>query len=761
MNYISPRKLNLENVDGIPNLILDDNNAVVISQKSQIFLDIFIKNCIEYETNYAFKRIPDKRMAALIVTRNKDYFNQLIDYQVNTEEIFEYSNGYRKFLQNNNVFCEIDSPSFSFVYWSHHLINYYGSNLPAEIPLHFIFPVGKGRHDYQIESRGYRNTLGRVDNNLQPVFIFSDVITTAYDQSLDFDYIFIDGTTVKKPIKKSELTSNAVILIESYFDFRLPYIFGDNNKVYGLEEYDTKNIAFKYIESKFEAEIKEAFTILKVLKNEEIPNLEIKLINKILYNILRTSIEGVEYDFIAKFSLQGDMVRDLINELRESDYRYSNRNLARIIHLIEDIYNKHLLDSFCPKYDELINFCEKVIKNRETVLVVASSKIDSIGLKEKIANHFKLDINDLVDYGIEVVTHYDALKMKKSNFDNVIVTSAVRFEDLSLLIRPLGEKKVVLLYELEIRELKSKLFSMTLLKNDLRQQGNELSSNLLYEELYRKLKNADINGKKLISNLEIADLISSIETKYVDYSIRLTRPYSGDNAVKAKLITFEDGCKMFMRLGSLIQYRKKSTKKVEKKYVKDLKLQDEIIIIDGNAREDIYRIFIKGVSAESESAQHYEIIKKWNYIYEDKFIFMKLNINDLYDKMISNGWNKTTKSILNNWKSGFSFGPRDKNDIECLGKALDIGEFKNNAEYYHFSMRYIRNERRAAAKILNKIIFYSNRKVDEDDSSVLERYNLTIEEIREVVSVNKVKSISNQTYAVKPIEIGILFAEER
>lgn len=737
--------------------LISSNNTIVISHKEHIFFELIVTNCLEYEMDYSLKKRPESRLRVLVVTRNKELLENLMNMQLGIEEIFEYSNGYRRFLQKKSIFCDIGSAEYSFVYWSHHLNIYYEGNIPKRIPLHYIFPIAKGRSEYNVLSRGTRNGIGKIDNVLQPMFIFSDVIGTAYDESLSFDHIFIDATTIKKNINMNMLSAEASLFFDNYFDFRIPYIVGENTGVFAFEEYKTNDISFIYVPSDFEEEIQDAFKLLKKIKNDGFPSFEIRIINKILNNILRTSIDGVEYDFIAKFSMQSEIIKDLINELKVSECRFSNKSFEMIIRLVEDIYNKCALDSFCPKFNVLIRLCEKYRKNGKNVLIVVASKIDSIGLKEKIAQHFRLDINDLNINGFEIVTLYNAFIMNSSTFDNVIITSCIKFNDLTFLKKSLGKKITVILYQIEIRELKTRLYNLIKLKNQLYYQGLASSEMLIYEILYRKLKNVDVGGKKVLSDFSIYDLIESIEKINIDYSIRLDTPYLGENSIKVKLITFEDESRIFMRVGASIQFRKKSSKKIEKKLVKDLKHKDEVIIIDGDAREDIYKVFISSVGSESESSKHYEVIKKWNYLFEDKFIFLKIDLNSLYEKMVKNGWNKTTKAILNNWKSGYSFGPRDKEDIICLGKALNIEEFIYNYEYYHCSMRYIRKERRLAAKVLNKIIFYGNKKLDQENSDILEKYNLTIEELHNVISINRVKSVSEEFYIVKPTEIGKIF----
>lgn len=52
-------------------------------------------------------------------------------------------------------------------------------------------------------------------------------------------------------------------------------------------------------------------------------------------------IEGVEYDFIVIFDFKYNSIKNLIKELKDSDFRYENLDFERIIRLIEDIFNKY------------------------------------------------------------------------------------------------------------------------------------------------------------------------------------------------------------------------------------------------------------------------------------------------------------------------------------------------------------------------------------------------------------------------------------
>jgi len=122
------------------------------------------------------------------------------------------------------------------------------------------------------------------------------------------------------------------------------------------------------------------------------------------------------------------------------------------------------------------------------------------------------------------------------------------------------------------------------------------------------------------------------------------------------------------------------------------------------------------------------------------------------------GWNKTTKSVLRNWRTGYSYGPRDKEDIIVLGEVLGINSFKEDVNSYYDAMSKIRVERRKASRILNNLIYSSNQVLDNEDEAILARYNLTIEQLNESLVTKSIKEINlDRMYYIKPAEVGFLY----
>ncbi|HFJ9496278.1 TPA: hypothetical protein ACGW7D_005730, partial [Bacillus cereus] len=79
---------------------------------------------------------------------------------------------------------------------------------------------------------------------------------------------------------------------------------------------------------------------------------------------------------------------------------------------------------------------------------------------------------------------------------------------------------------------------------------------------------------------------------------------------------------------------------------------------------------------------------------------------------------------------------------------------------YYDAMSKIRIEKRNVSRILNKLIYFSNKKIDHSDMEIIENYNLSVEQLKESLIIKQVREINKtKIYKVKPVEIGILFEE--
>jgi hypothetical protein len=753
-----------------------------------LIIETVLNNELE---NFKFSEDPTKRTTVLIISRNKELINILKNFLIKTDYIYDVSKIQHRYLMDRNVFCDINNPYYAKLYWKHILTNYYEGNVPDKLPLHYFFPISYGYHTFTQLSRGNMNKIGRKDNIQKSVFFISSNINLIYSNDTNYDYVFIDYTTIEKYIPI--IRKGTLVYFNKPLDDRISYFNRKENvKNYIfsseiLEQFissdksinspffcsitemvlNTKisNINIEKIKADFEDELENAFHLLMKLIKKKFDTYDLNLIRKLLYNIIEMPVEGVIYDSIARFDPISDTINDLIKELKESDNRYEDDDFEQIIKSLEDIYNKYNLDTFCPKYEALREIINKEMSNKRTVGIIISNKIRGIALKEKLATTFGVEIEQLEDLGITFFNKKKLItKHQYINSDTVIMFSATSVHDFEIFYRLEEVKKYILLYKIEIEELIKKFSRFIHINNKALSIFNNtdrerLKSKNMYNYFFKRLKRhavfSDIsNFDADLSLMKLKDIIIN------DRSIprkRVIKEYTGENAVLAKLIKLDGNGEIFFRKNSKIRYLDKKQKKIITKKLSEVKRGSEIVLIDNDSRKELYNVFINSSEVDNHSLYNYSIIQEWREKYVDKYVSLQLSDEILYKKMKELGWDKTTKSILSNWRSGYSFGPRDLIDIVLLGKVLKIEDFLERAKEYHEAMSSIRVERRVAARLLNKIIYYSKKVINRDDLAFLSKYNLSIEDVRNAVKIRKIISISEKVYKVKPSEVGILF----
>lgn len=772
------------------NCIHNKENILIQFPNPQLIIPAILESIITNETEYfANKKDPTNRSTILFITNNRDIINVFERIFIKSKDIFEICKFQHHELMKKEVFCDINDAYNARFYWRHILNNYYNNEIPDLIPLHYCLPISKGYHTFNQLSRGKMNKIGRKDNSQESVYLITNNINAINNDLINFDYVFIDFSTINKPVPK--IPKGSLCFFDQPLDDRINHLNRDSIKKYLIDskmlefyiendqdevnspfsrqisemvsDYNISRISIEYINSEFEEEIEKAFVLLKQLYHKHFDPYDLRLLRTLLYNIIRMPIEGILYDLVAKYEPLSETIRDLLKELKESDNRFEDSDFEDIIKCIENIYNKYNFDTVCPKYETL----EKLILNERqagnSIGIVSSNKINNIALKDKLSILFNVEIDKLEEKGIKF---YDKRNISNNKevvrSDTLVLPSAINISDLNSILRGKHKKTIVLLYKLEINELKNKFTKLKDIDNlalsFFENNSGDIHLNSVYKYFYNKLRKFKLNG--IVSSDEdfsLTEIENSLKKNNNTLSKRLQFDYQGDNAVRVKLIKFEENGLMFLRLNSKVRSINKRPKKLIVKKCSDLNPDDEIILIDDDSRKDLFNVFIKNIEITNQSAIDYSMIEKWRELYEDKYVSLKMDNDTLYKKMKNLGWDKSTKSILRNWRSGYSFGPRDVKDIELLGKALDIEDFIKNSQAYFESMLKIRVERRVAARILNKIIYYSKRKMENTDIEFLEKYNLSHEDLRSTIKVRKIIEISEKDYKVKPSEIGIFY----
>jgi hypothetical protein len=770
----------------LEDLILNKQKVVICYPNKDFFLTLALQLVLkDYIKNYKYKDNFKKRTSVLVITNKKRALDLLQNLYIESSKFIKNSLEKHKVFREREGFCNLDDAYNAQCNWNHILNVYYSGKVPELIPFNFLLPISIGYFSFKQLSRGTRNKIGRRDNKQGSVLYITDNLNVLKNLDIDVDYVLIDFSSINKFMKFAK--QEVLYYFDTPFDDRIVYLINDSTQfwnfdakllshipkenindktIIGNKEYsigdltkqkNIEKININNIKSEFEDEIFESLDLLNKLSKKNFDSYDLRIISSILYNAIRLPISAMQYDLIAELEIIYDPINELINELRDSENRYEDEDFERLLVLIEDIFNKKGLDKESPKFREITKLLISEINKNRKVGFIITNKIVSLALKEQLSNMFRCSISDLESKGIYF---YDKKKVLKGidsvECDCLIIYSAINLVDLQILENSKYQKAVIYLYKIEMLLLENKLKK---LMNSINHGSKLIGStelNSMYRYIYNRIKQITLKDNRNKDFINETELI--IQNKGNVISARKKRMYKGKNAIKAKLIEFNDGSYMFINGEFKVRALNRQARKYELRVFSQLKNGNELLFIDNDVRRELFEVFIRNMDKNENSIKCYYLIQKWRLLYEEQFYNNRLNDEQLYKKMKNNGWDKTTKAILKNWRSGYSYGPRDFEDIICLGKVLAIDEFIENAQLYYNAMQYVRKERRKAARLLNNYIFASksNR---EKSLSTLEAYNLSIEQLDEAIKVKRIKNIHKRIYYIKPSELGILFED--
>lgn len=766
-------------VDEIVQSLLRKENILLCTPRNFIFPHLVLRALNMDETmGFQKRENPSKRAEILVVTNHLEMLAFLEACRVNTEKLFQICSNIHRYIG----YCDMGDTYFARVYWRHILYHYYEGQLPKEVPLYYIYPVASGYRKFNALSRGNRNVLGRKDSQ-NPTIYVTENLDMLNEQEHRFDYIFVDCSYIKKGLSK--LPKGTLLFFDNLLDDRIPYLQKHAVKNYIVDRICLQNIDEKeiqksimnkeelqrkvcihsldveYVKSSFEQEIELLIYLLDKLRKEKFSKYDTNVAAKLIYILIRLPIGAGLYDLIASMQPYWDTIQGLLQELKDSENRYENDSFEEMVSLFEDILYKHSLDRVNPKGYELKAFILNEVKQGRSVCVVSNSRKNQLALKEFISLAMGITIEELVDYDLQFFVSIDIWDQDITvQCDSLVMYSAINFRDLQSLLKVSFKRAKLYLYSSEINLISQKLKTILEVKNyalsHFVQNLNQQDSFDFYRYLFNRF-NKFARQKVIGLNSVVADLLEK-STTVSPFVYRGEKDYKGTDAVKATLVHFTDGSLSFFTKNSAVYVLDNKNKRVTHKHFHEIGLKDTILFVDNDARKDLYRIFIQSVDAKDTSKQAYLSIKKWRELYEEKFMEKRMDDDRLFRLMRTAGWNKTTKSVLRNWRTGYSYGPRDREDIMVLGQVLGINTFVEDVQTYYNAMSKIRVERRKASRILNKLIYSSKQVLGNEDSAILARYNLTLEQLNESLVTKSIKEIvSDRMYYIKPAEVGLLY----
>ncbi|CAM3505619.1 MULTISPECIES: DISARM system-associated protein DrmE [Saccharibacillus] len=776
------QRSNLENMlmNKTKTAVADEKPFILCHPDKDYWIDLIIKTTIsEYVSGYKKREDFKRRLSVLIISIDPLVIDKLLKVNISKKIAFQMGFDRHRFFSEQGEFCAIDDKDYFQCNIKHYLEKGFESKVPEAVPLHYILPLAIGYTKFSNFPRGNRNKIGQYDNKQQAVFYVSASLNIMEKDDLPFfDHIFVDCASSNDLIKPS--FSATSYFFDSCMDKRLTYL-NNNREFYNfdpkliphlklqnnavllnqLKNKDVQRLEISYIDTRFEECLSEAFEYFGLLRKRRFDPYDLSLAGRLLYIFLNTPVSAVEYDMVADEIPGVDTIQNQLKELKQSENRYEDDDFESLIKCLETMLNKHKLDYESPKQDELFSRILEERRKGKSVGILSPGRVVSIALKEQLASKLNTTIEEIGQQNVFLFNRKKVLKgSEKIKCDTLLLFTASSLEDLRILQIANYQQAEVLLYRIERSLLQSKLERMLTLNNNLLDNFSHSREQLTTYSLYRyflnriKLKNNELESE----NFDVLDFIKNIKSD-VQISMRKNRPYEGKDAVEAYYIKFADGSGMFLSTETVVKVLNRNKQSQEEIYLESIETGSEILIIDLDAKKDLYDVFIESSDKGTEKKEHFKVIARWHELFEDRYVVGKWNQDKLYKQMRLNGWKRKSKQNFDNWRSRLYYGPQDVEDIIQLGQVMKVEDFIENAVVYQHSMNTIRSEHRQISKILNALIYDSTKGLSGVMSKKLSEYNLTVDRLKEAVKIKTILTISEQPYLVKPGEVGIIYKE--
>lgn len=772
----------------------EESVAICLPNKNIVFPLINRIVHKDYDICYKLRKDIGRRVSILVVT-SVSYINEIVENTcISTNYILNNCIDRQNFYYSVGRYNFMDSAYNAQSYWKDILIKKYRSkkNIPEFIEYKDIFPVALGSTTFNTMSRNY---MGNYDNEQQPVYYVTSNKNVFIDNNFAiFDYIFIDYSRINKFIRNIPKDKQVFYFFDTLMDDKLLFLGNsvkdilalDSNLLKQFNFYESDNTAsnktdiskkisamisdsdlprfeMEYLESDFDDAIEEAIVRFNNGKKSIGMDYEKKILSQLIINVLTIPVNAIEYDFIACKQVYADSNIELLRELKNRKEIYMNVNLARCMEALEDVFNKYKFDQYCPKQDIILRYIKKNLKDNKKILVVTANKISNISLKAVVADYFKIDVEQLEMKGVLIITRNDmGHKTELNNADMLLLTMCNSLQDINILTKITYKKCIILLYRVEIENIKRKLQSIN-------EKFNNQKNIFFRDKLSKFCKNTDVTLYSQImnrisclkvapKNSELLDLSAIFEVSKRKSFGYIYTEYKGLNAVNAKLIEFDDGSYTFIDVKGYARILSPSQKDIIDEEAEQICAGDNMIFIDGQAHKDLYDIIIKNISSEAKFYIDSLLVKDWREKLEDYITSKEITYKEIYNEMKMKGYKKKSPETVKKWFTGESMGPNNAEDIKALGEVMKVNAFIYDYKLFFNALEEIRIIRRVVARKLNEAIYTSNKKtmISEQHNEMI--YGVYLEDIKSAIEVRTVKSIHEEIFRIKPSDVGKCFS---
>ncbi len=209
---------------------------------------------------------------------------------------------------------------------------------------------------------------------------------------------------------------------------------------------------------------------------------------------------------------------------------------------------------------------------------------------------------------------------------------------------------------------------------------------------------------------------------------------------KAVEVTFNDGWKVLYACDDTINVVLKNGHQrcIELRYVRSLRTGDEVVLIHGQRKQNLYNLIVSRVHTNPEIQVTVALIKKWQLEFSERFDKLFTGDSrfiDFLKAIQSKGSAISSEAAIRSWHKGCVLCPQDSQDLVRISEILDIQFIKTNARYIENAATRLRGLHHSLSMKLNS--WLTNQalgNINKDDDDIIdEKLGLYFSDIRDSI----------------------------
>ncbi|RMF93078.1 MAG: hypothetical protein D6734_10875 [Candidatus Schekmanbacteria bacterium] len=439
--------------------------------------------------------------------------------------------------------------------------------------------------------------------------------------------------------------------------------------------------------------------------------------------------------------------------------------------LIKVLYQK-FISRGNPKYEQIKKIIKESINNNEKILIFNYSEPYARALKTALEKDFALSDEELQEKGIFITSINE--RHVEADYDKCIIFGQMPFRASWLLRTACAHKVIFLVYPSEKALLKYQFESEEKKFTDSFGRGtriNFLKRILKKEDLKRlppppkpgiqnvfslKLDEKQIKDeeklKPLLSDIEIDDeliLEEEIDFEDEDELEETSINEEGKVVVKCCKIVLEDGGVMYVRPSRKIPIFKNG-KRLEYVSVQKAREGDLLIVVKNNIKNSLAQEIIKKADNHPSMQKLKFLVNSWVVALRKGMAEHNDSVHKFLEKLQAEQKKENSPVITNwltiqLWKEGLVIGPQNSKNIKFIGKIYNQQYLVDHYREIGAAISRLRGIHHRLLRKLNDMVLRAGLKSISgsiQNELIDEEFNLYVEDFADIISIEKIKSIS-------------------